>query len=500
MTASPALVLARAICGLRRGTSHESTLSGFLTPAQSGCALKLIEVGGIVPDDEAAKSIIKAEKVCKSVFHDGTEAASLLGRPVDPEVFERVAGSWFDMLTSDAIAETAAGYWLADAFLRGVGADEAKHLTDFLAGPVTVGPTSRCRSLRRYPTGGVSEKQALLLPALLRALASEFHWCSPFLIAGKLAHTGGTRDKLAVLPGFRITEIAEVAQWTGQTMPVRYFSAGAELCPRDAAMYRIRGETGTVADMGLMSASIMSKQIALPADVIVLDVLHGPTAFLPSSDAAIEFGALCESIGSKNGVRIIPRCRTAASILGRSIGASTELVEAAELLRGTVKDQADRTELKTALDFLQLFAIELSIDPDRVCRRAEDALSSGMAFDAMLTLWAEHGVAPTFINAVAQDPRAAILGGLPRSSIIANTSGTLSWDASAAADIANQQINSASRFIRQSGNVAAGGIELVALDGDQVNEGDTVAIIYGQNNLKSATDSLSAACAINSIS
>lgn len=282
MNTSVALTLAQTTAAIREGKDVPVALSLPLTAAQSGCALRLGEFTSLTVEGAAEDSLLNAKSVIGRIFCKGSEAASILNKAVPLHIFEKVAGNWFSSGKREEYQEIAAGYWLADAFIRGVAPSEATGLTQFLAGkPQAVQPRNTA-SVRRYPTGGISEKQALILPPIMRALAREFRWCSPFLVAGKLAHTGGTRDKLAIIPGFKLASMADFSNWNGADHPVRYFSAGADLCPRDAIMYRLRGETGTVADMGLMASSIMSKQIALPADVIILDILFGPTAFLKS--------------------------------------------------------------------------------------------------------------------------------------------------------------------------------------------------------------------------
>lgn len=480
MNESAALTLAKAIAAIRSGKPSNPMLCGPLTAAQSGSALRIRQAGGLTVAAEAALAVEQAEAVVHMLFQEGTEAATLIGQAPSPQAFERVASHWFDPQESNDDTEIAAGYWLADAFIRGVETREAQHLTRFLAGDTPRPHRHAVVSARRYPTGGISEKQALLLPPLMRALAHDFHWCSPFLVAARLAHTGGTRDKLSVIPGFEVSSVSELAHWEGLDKPVRYFAADTQLCPRDAMMYRIRGETGTVADTGLMAASIMSKQIALPADVIILDILHGPTAFLHTAPEAAAFGTLCEDIGRSNGITIVAQLRQSASLLGRSIGASTEVVEIAELLRGGTPDEAGQLELSTALGFLRTFARQLELDPDAVARRAERAIASGEAFEAMVALWADHGAERSFLREFSQDPRQAILGHLPRTTLRAERSGTLTWDAITLADVANNQVNVRLEPSPGVRVVAGGGIELLCRDGAQVKQGDALAVIYGQ--------------------
>lgn len=492
MNKSVALTLAQATAAAREGSSSLELLSLPLTPAQSGCALRLTQAGGLVTSGAANSAVLNAELVIQKVFLKGSEAASMLGRAADLQTFENVAARWFDSGHEGGYYEIAVGYWLADAFIRGVGPLEAAELTTFLAGRIHPSQPRSKVSVRRYPTGGISEKQALILPPIMRALAREFNWCSPFLVAGKLAHTGGTRDKLAVIPGFKIAKTAELPMWNGVDRPVRYFSADAELCPRDAMMYRLRGETGTVADTGLMASSIMSKQIALPADVIVLDILHGPTAFLKTRLDSEKFGEMCESIGVKNGVKIVSKLRESKKILGRSVGSSTEVVEAAELLRGDVSYESGGAEIATSIGFIRVFAEQLGLDPELVCNRAAMAIKSGEAFDAMVNLFLEHGVDSEYVRSFSRSPRDTVLGGLKKTTIFASDSGTVMWNAMSVADIANHQINTPAQKNYTIETVSQGGVELMAQDGTPVKKGDPLAVIYGEDSESAASSLLEA--------
>lgn len=495
MKQSVALTLAQSTAAIRQGRDVRASLSLPLTAAQSGCALRLSEASGLTVQGAAEDSISNAKTVIEKIFYKGSEAASILGKAVPLHIFEKTAGNWFSSGPFGECREIAAGYWLADAFIRGVAPSEAADLTQFLAGKLPPTQPRNIASVRRYPTGGISEKQALILPPIIRALARELQWCSPFLVAGKLAHTGGTRDKLAVIPGFKLARVSELSGWNGVDRPVRYFSAGEDLCPRDAMMYRLRGETGTVADMGLMASSIMSKQIALPADVIILDILFGSTAFLKNRSDAESFGGACEVIGELSKVKVIPKLRESKSILGRSVGASTEVVEAAEILRGDIYSDAARAEVATSIGFLKCFAEALGLDSEVVCKRAEAVICNGEAFSAMLDLLSDHGVDNDYIKSFSVDPRSTILGGLEKTTVFAPISGTLSWDAMSVADIANHQINSSADRRLPVDTVSHGGIEFLAGDGKLVNSGDPLAIIYGEKT-KVVVSLLSAAASI----
>lgn len=477
MPSSVALTLARALARIKRGQTEAVLLCGPLSPAQSGCASKLVREGLAELDLAAASSVGEFKKALVEAYGLGGYASDIVGRPPSPSRFIEVCTTWFNG-SGGRREEALAGYWLADAYLRGVSFDESVALTDFLVGDKVLPPRSPLVNVRRYPTGGVSEKQALLLPPLLRALSAECRWCSSFLVAGTLAHTGGTRDKLGVLPGLRLSSTRALREWDQARFPVMYFSAGPDFCPRDAAMYRMRSETGTVADFGLMAASIMSKHISAPADVVVLDVLYGPSAFLTTKESAVEFSGWCQEIGAQRSLITTPIIRASPQMLGRTVGSSTELLEAVEILRGERDYFSAVAELEVSKGFISEFVAQAGRKVFSVEQRIEELIGSGEAFKSLCALWLDHGIDEGFLGAVQESPSRAFLGGLHASVERAPESGVIRWRAIDLADIANNCINYHRKTQEGALSVSRGGVEILVEDGDHVSRGTPVATCY----------------------
>lgn len=477
MSNSVALTLARGLARIRRGEKEAIALCGALLPAQSGCAFRLIRDGLVELDLAAAKSVGEFERALVEAYGAGGYASDIVGRRPSPSRFVEVCATWFSG-SGGRREEALAGYWLADAYLRGVTFDESLALTDFLAGTKVLPPSTLLANVRRYPTGGISEKQALILPPLLRALSAECGWCSSFLVAGKLAHTGGTRDKLGVLPGLRLSSMRALRKWDQTRFPVRYFSAGSDFCPRDATMYRMRSETGTVADYGLMAASIMSKHISAPADVVVLDVLYGTSAFLITKECAVEFSEWCREIGSQRGLSTRPIIRASRQMLGRAVGSSTEVLEAIEILRGERNYCSAVAEIEVATGFISEFVTQTGRKSFPVRRRIDELIGSGEAFKSLCDLWLDHGIDEDFLDAVHESPGRALLEGLHTLVERAPESGVIRWRAIDLADIANNCINRHRKAQEGALAVRRGGLEILVEDGDHVTRGMPVVICY----------------------
>jgi thymidine phosphorylase len=144
----------------------------------------------------------------------------------------------------------------------------------------------------KHSTGGVGDCVSLLLaPAL--AEAGGF---VPMISGRGLGHTGGTLDKMEAIPGLStgVTQekLTQIVADTGCAI----VGATARIAPADRRLYAIRDVTGTVESLDLITASILSKKLAVSLDALVLDVKVGSGAFMKDmQDARALATALTET-------------------------------------------------------------------------------------------------------------------------------------------------------------------------------------------------------------
>lgn len=455
-----------------------------------------------IPDDVQAGALLSLADFCKTHFQNTAAEKTLAARlNVDANLantaqlqvcdrvhfttddLEKTLGRWLDSFFESARSRFLVGFWLSRVFIRGLRAHEAEALTGLLKTKrVELTQLTSTRTVRRYPTGGISEKQALILPAIIRSFATKFELTSLFLIAGLLAHTGGTRAKLSAIDGFRCPEPDSLLDWNFRSNPVAYVSASKNLCPRDMILYNARSRTGTVEDFGLMASSIMCKQLSIPADLIILDVLFGPHSFIDTEDRAVKFGNLCRDIGNRGGLDLAPMTRHQPRPFGAAIGTSTEVTEAIELLHpnGSLGGLEESVELQASLRFLKrlsqsgskLQSSDKTVEFDFIER-----LKVGDFYRSFESLLEAHGVKASYVSRLRENPRRTLSDGLEKHQVTASSTGKLQWNYTALADFINTKINRPKRS-KKSFEVERGGVWLTADSGCQVTEGTPLIQVW----------------------
>ena len=183
--------------------------------------------------------------------------------------------------------------------------------------------------LDKHSTGGVGDTVSLMLAPMLAA-------CGAYvpMIAGRgLAHTGGTIDKLEAIPGYQtgvdVTQFQKVVRDCGFAI-VRQTD---DLAPADRRMYATRDVTATVENLGLITASIVSKKLAAGLQHLVLDVKCGNGAVMQDPAEARMLAESMVAVGNGAGMNTSALLTDMSVPLAWSAGNAVEVHEAVSYLR-----------------------------------------------------------------------------------------------------------------------------------------------------------------------
>ncbi len=182
----------------------------------------------------------------------------------------------------------------------------------------------------KHSTGGVGDKVSLILSPWVAACGVKVG-----MLSGRgLGHTGGTLDKLEAIPRFnaRLSR-AEFERCVHEAGCV--ISTSTEgIAPADKKIYALRDVTGTVESLPLITASIMSKKLAMGASGLILDVKTGSGAFMRAYQDSKALAQSLIAAAAGSGTKVEALITDMDRPLGVAAGNANEIVETIEVLKG----------------------------------------------------------------------------------------------------------------------------------------------------------------------
>ncbi|MGO4649581.1 hypothetical protein AB4305_32305 [Nocardia sp. 2YAB30] len=321
--------------------------------------------------------------------------------------------------TADRIDLDFMAVWLMLISLRGLSTTDTRALTlamrdtgrvyDYRGLP----ELDRARVVRRYPTGAVSEKAALILPAMLGCVDPRHNIVSPFLVARSLGFTGGTWDKLSAIPGFAFPAPGQDTVRLLRSCRVAMSVTLEDFNPADRKMYQFRSVTGTIPAPQLIVASIASKMMACPADHLLMDVRYGTGAFLASEPQARRVATLLCDLITEHGTPTTSMLTCTDQPTGTAVGNAVEVLEAIAVMKPLNPSMSSTWDERALHDqrrlVIALFA-QLMSDacPDLPCQHwsdiGGDLLSTGAALGKFGQILHAHGVERGIVRRLLCDP------------------------------------------------------------------------------------------------
>lgn len=279
-------------------------------------------------------------------------------------------------VAGDIVDYQAAALVMA-CYIRGLNYRELADLTRcmMLSGDSIPLQGFKAKNIDKHSTGGVGDKISFIVAPLVTAAGVNV----PMLSGRSLGHTGGTLDKLESIPGFNVflqtNEFKKVLKDVGMVI----CGQTENIVPADRKLYALRDATATVNSIPLISASIMSKKLALGTDGIVLDIKTGSGAFMTELEDSIQLGKTMVAVGEKENRTTIGLVTGMDQPLGNAVGNSLEIIESIESLKGNGPE--DVMEVTYGLGAAMLIAAGEEKDFSEARKRLKKTLKSGMPFE-----------------------------------------------------------------------------------------------------------------------
>lgn len=244
-----------------------------------------------------------------------------LGQSLTPEEFKFLTQG----IADGTIPDYQISAWAMAVYFQGMSNEEVVAYTKAV---IETGETIDLSqitgfSVDKHSTGGVGDKTSLVFGPIAASLGLKVA-----KISGRgLGITGGTIDKLEIIPNFKcdldVKDFIKVVNKVGMSI----ISQTGNLVPADKKLYALRDVTGTVDSFPLIAASVMSKKIAMGADLILLDVKCGKGAFVADVKEARKLAQLMVHIGKSFNKTVYAIISDMNKPLGKAIGNVLELKE-----------------------------------------------------------------------------------------------------------------------------------------------------------------------------
>ncbi|HYC93977.1 MAG TPA: thymidine phosphorylase [Thermoanaerobaculia bacterium] len=316
----------------------------------------------------------------------------------------------------------------------------------------------------KHSTGGVGDKVSLVLSPWVAACGVQIG-----MLSGRgLGHTGGTLDKLEAIPRFNARLSRDEFERCVADAGCVISTSTEGIAPADKKIYALRDVTGTVESLPLITASIMSKKLAMGASSLILDVKTGSGAFMRiyQDSKALAQSLIAAAAGS--GTKVEALITDMDRPLGVAAGNANEIIETIECLKGN--GPADVMEV-TRAQAERVLVMSRRFDEASANRALEEAISTGAALEQCRKWIAAQGGDPAVVDdyTLLPQPHAVLEVKAPQSGFITAMdtyhAGMFTVDLGAGRKKADDVID------------YAAGVQFDRKTGDEVRAGDVIARI-----------------------
>lgn len=390
------------------------------------------------------------------------------------ELTDKEIQFFVDGVTDGSIPDYQVSALLMAIVLNGMNERETSYLAKAMMHSGDVIDLTSIEGIKsdKHSTGGVGDKTSMALGPLVAACGLKVAKMS----GRGLGHTGGTLDKLESIEGFNCFLTEEEFKKQVSEVGIAIIGQTGDLVPADKKLYALRDVTGTVESIPLIASSIMSKKLASGSDTILLDVKYGEGAFMHTIEDATKLAEAMISIGNSLGRNTMAMITDMNQPLGNTIGNAIEIREAIETLKG--HGPKDFTELCMQAAEIMLMQGKVAENKEEARKMLEEVVASGKAFETFKDMVKAQGGNVDMIENPELLPQSKF-----KTEIKSEESGNVKVLHSERLGVLAMQLGAGRETKEQDVNHAVG-LELACKRGDKVNKGDTICIVYHDEELK----------------
>ena len=375
--------------------------------------------------------------------------------------------------TSGDITDYQASALIMAIYINGMDEEETTNLTLAMANSGDILDLSELGTVvDKHSTGGIGDKVTLILAPIIASLGIPVAKMS----GRGLGYTGGTADKLESIPGYKVEVEEKEFIENVKKIGISLITQTSNLAPADKKIYALRDSINCVESIPLIASSIMSKKIASGANKIVLDVTCGSGAFMKTLEDAKKLAETMEKIGKLANRETIAVITDMNEPLGKTVGNTLEVIESIEALNGKMKKDVEEVVLLLGRNMMKLAGLGENIEENK--NRIKENIRNGKALEKFRELVINQGGDISYIDNIEKFPKAKYI--IP---LVAEKSGVIeSLDAEEVGKIS--VFLGAGRIKKEDDIQKEVGLVFEKKVGDNVNIGDILAYIHGNNEEK----------------
>ena len=372
--------------------------------------------------------------------------------------------------TNGNITDYQAAALVMAIYMNGMDEEEITNLTLAMANSGDILDLSELGIVvDKHSTGGIGDKVTLILAPIIASLGIPVAKMS----GRGLGYTGGTADKLEAIPGYNVVLDEKQFIENVKEIGISLITQTANLAPADKKIYALRDSINCVESIPLIASSIMSKKIASGANKIVLDVTCGSGAFMKTKENAKKLAETMEKMGKLAERETVAVITNMDQPLGKYVGNTLEVIEAIEALNGHWQEDVKEVVLLLGANMIKLAGKGDDLEENKV--KMLEQIENGEALSKFKELVVKQGGVASYIEDLEKFPKAKYK--LP---VIATKSGIVNkLNAEEVGKIAMKL--GAGRLRKEDEIIKEVGIELNKKVGNNVEIGDILAYIHGNN-------------------
>ena len=260
-----------------------------------------------------------------------------------------------DAILDEEMPEYQQAAWVMATFFQGMSAQEIANFTEemMLSGEVIEMMDVSRPKIEKYSTAGVGDKTTLVLGPLAAAAGVAM----PLMNGDDEEFLTSNSDKLKAIP--KISTEMELEEFSAEVRKLgcAFADRHEEISPVESILYELRKKIGAIPSIPFITAGTLSRKLAAGAEGVVVDIKWGKGSFIKNAEDAKQLARSLTRVGRTLKLRCVALVTDNNQPLGSCVGASLELKEAIELLKGEGPEDLQDLVMKLGMEIVRLAGV-----------------------------------------------------------------------------------------------------------------------------------------------